>query len=146
MVQLPIKFISLENQSFSWRIPTNKDVIADATPGIWITGFRGLLEPGESTSESTPRSYSHGSVLDPNPTLSGKNIELDIHVGGVDLPQAKLLYERMVNTLTSMNMTLDTDWVGPYNVQYTRFDLDEDGTGQNGFFAGTIVLVAREAV
>lgn len=140
-----IRYISLNNGLQTWRILTDPDSHAGGKEGLFITSVSGLFEPGENTEGSTPRSDEDGSILVPNPTLAGKNIKLGLYCGGLNQASAMMLYQEFIEFLKPLTFILDSDWVGPYTVQYASFNLDSDGHGTDGYFAGSIVLMAKEA-
>lgn len=145
-------YITLSGGTKSIKIPLNNyPSVSGADKNIWIMkdGITGLFDAGENNSAAMPMLYSNGSVLDPNPTYSGKSISLDIVIGGLSHTAANHIayrqkFEKLIDVIKNGNIGITSD----YSFNFTAQVMDaflQDGAMGPDVYQVQVSFVTKEA-
>lgn len=136
-----IDYVKFSAGGNSWKIPTSRTSDNSMTPYIYVGDIKGLLDLGESSNDSTPRSYSHGSVLPPVTYYSGKDMSFRlIFVGGG--ATAVNNYISFVNAAMGGYTTISSSLGASYTCKLVLAEV-EDSSGN--YIIANFAFKAREA-
>lgn len=141
-----ISHIELSSSSGSWLIAASiKQAPSTVRNDAVVASVKGILGPGEITENPIPRSYSDGSVFNPNATRSGKSISIPITFYSDSKSALASVWSNFESFIySSAVVTLKT--YGGYNKTYrcqAQLTPPENATVDR--IDCTLILTAREA-
>lgn len=100
-----VTYITIKRGTNTMRILTNPGSATGGQAGVIVIedGITGLFESGQNNDTSIAKSYSNGSVINPTPTYSGKDVTLTIAFYGNDSSGVRTAYSNFVNTYLKAN-------------------------------------------
>ena len=142
-----ISHVELSSSAGSWLIATSiKQAPSTVRTGVVVTSINGILGAGDFTEEPVARSYSDGSVYNPNATREGKSMSIPITFysdSPSSLASAWSSFENFI--FNSSTVTLQT--YGGYNKVYNcQAQLTAPSEAGLDRIDCTLFLDAREAI
>lgn len=139
-----INYIELSNGSTTWRIAASlKNSPSNALSDVIVTSVDGILSPGELSEDPVARSYSDGSVWNPNATRAGKNIIIPIVFYSEDsLSEQWSDFHNFFYSSGLITLVTHGGFNRTYRCQPQTLEVDDEFTGA---ISCTLIMTSREA-